>query len=110
MMRNKQLDNNAFYKLPKVLFTEKYKDLSTVAKVLYALLLDRNNLSILNNWIDSSGEVYQYFTIKEVKETLGFGNEKVCKLFKELEEVNLKSGKRMVHDIEIIGIIVVIIN
>ena len=89
-----KLNDGTFYKLPKFLFTERYANLSTDAKVLYALLLDRNNLSIQNKWIDSSDKYYQYFTIKEVKEILGFGNEKVCKLFKELEEVNLISRKR----------------
>ena len=37
----------AFYKVPKVLFTdEKYKTVSTDAKMLYGLLLDRMYLSV----------------------------------------------------------------
>lgn len=90
-MKNK---NNAFYKLPKALFSDKYKSLSTDAKVLYALLLDRNNLSIRNGWIDSNGKYYQYFTIKEAMPLLGFGNQKIIKLFKELESVSLISRKQ----------------
>lgn len=56
--------NFAFYKVPKALFEEKYKSVSTDAKMLYGLLLDRMYLSIKNDWIDKQGRVYQYFTIK----------------------------------------------
>lgn len=54
----------AFYKVPKALFEEKYKSVSTDAKMLYGLLLDRMYLSVKNGWIDKQGRVYQYFTIK----------------------------------------------
>lgn len=52
----------AFYKVPKVLFTdEKYKTVSTDAKMLYGLLLDRMYLSVKNGWVDKQGRVYQLF-------------------------------------------------
>lgn len=80
------MKNDSFYKLPKVLFgDDRYKDISTDAKVLYSLLLDRNSLSVKNGWIDSHGRYYQYFTIKECKTKLNFGHDKIIKLFKELE-------------------------
>lgn len=62
-----------FYKVPKVLFEEKYKSVSTDAKMLYGLLLDRMYLSVKNNWIDKQDRVYQYFTIKSAQEKLHFG-------------------------------------
>ena len=43
--------NFAFYKVPKALFEEKYKSVSTDAKMLYGLLLDRMYLSVKNVWI-----------------------------------------------------------
>lgn len=52
--------NFAFYKVPKALFEEKYKSVSTDAKMLYGLLLDRMYLSVKNGWIDKQGRVYQY--------------------------------------------------
>ena len=52
--------NFAFYKVPKALFEEKYKSVSTDAKMLYGLLLDRMHLSVKNGWIDNQGRVYQY--------------------------------------------------
>lgn len=89
------MKNDSFYKLPKVLFGDaKYKGVSTDTKVLYGLLLDRNSLSVKNGWIDNYGRYYQYFTIKECKEKLNFGHDKIIKLFKELETNGLIIRKR----------------
>ena len=85
--------NFVFYKVPKALFEEKYKSVSTDAKMLYGLLLDRMYLSVKNGWIDKQGSVYQYFTIKSAQEKLHFGHEKICKLF-ELEAADLILRKR----------------
>lgn len=89
------MKNDSFYKLPKVLFgDDRYKDISTDAKVLYSLLLDSNSLSVKNRWIDSHGRYYQYFTIKECKVKLNFGHDKIIKLFKELETNGLIIRRR----------------
>ena len=43
----------AFYRIPKVLFTDEYfRNLSSDAKVLYGLMLDRMALSIRHQWFD----------------------------------------------------------
>lgn len=63
-----------FYKVPKALFTEeKYSPVSTDAKMLYGLLLDRMHLSAKNGWTDKRGRVYQFFTVKEAQDTLFCG-------------------------------------
>ena len=42
-----------FYQMPQVLFTsEKYRDMSNDARVMYALLKDRNSYSVRNHWFD----------------------------------------------------------
>ena len=75
-----------FYRIPKVLFTDHhYKAVSVEAKVLYGLLLDRMSLSIRNGWLDEDGRVYIYFTLEEAIEYLGFGKDKLVKLFQELD-------------------------
>lgn len=80
----------AFYKMPKALFTDdRYKSVSTDAKILYGLLLDRMQLSVKNRWTDKNGRYYQYFTIKQAQDLLHFGHEKICRLFSELESVQL---------------------
>lgn len=76
-----------FYRIPKALFTDhRYKTVSMEAKVLYGLLLDRMSLSIRNGWLDNDGKVYIYFTLEDAIEFLGFGKDKLVKLFKELDK------------------------
>lgn len=73
--------------IPKVLFTDqRYKSVSVEAKLLYGLLLDRMSLSIRNGWLDVDGRVYIYFTLEEAIEFLGFGKDKLVKLFQELDQ------------------------
>ena len=43
----------SFYRIPKALFQEtRFQDLSTDAKTLYGILLDRMSLSAKNGWLD----------------------------------------------------------
>ncbi len=78
-------DSYSFYKIPKMLFSEEiFRTLSTDARVVYGLMLDRMSLSRDNGWIDDEGHVYIYFTVMEIKKALGCGNTKACRLFKEL--------------------------
>ena len=80
------MDNEAFFKMPNVLFTDKYKGLSAEAKLLYGLMLDRMQLSAINGWCDKNGEVFIFYTIAETSEVLGCGHDKATRLHRELEE------------------------
>ena len=76
----------AFYRIPKVLFTDDYfKDLSSDAKVLYGLMLDRMSLSIKNNWIDEEDRVYIIFTLEQVMQYMNCGKDKGVKILAELD-------------------------
>ena len=56
-----------FYRIPKLLMTsEHFRRLSTDAKVLYGLMLDRMSLSMKNHWLDDQGRVYIFFPVEEV--------------------------------------------
>lgn len=80
----------AFIQIPKVLFTsERYQNMSTDAKVLYGILLDRVKLSKKNRWIDEQGRVYIIFPREEAQEILGYKKDKVIRLFRELRKVDL---------------------
>jgi len=84
-----------FYRIPKALITDKaYSTLSTDAKLLYGLLLDRMGLSTKSGWCDEKDRVYIYYTIAAVREDLSCCKEKACKLFEELESVDLITRKR----------------
>ena len=60
----------SFYRIPKALFQEpRFQSLSTDAKTLYGILLDRMSLSAKNGWLDEQGRVFIIFTIEDdVKE------------------------------------------
>ena len=91
-----QSDQFTFYRIPKALFTHpELKYISTEAKVLYGLLLDRMSLSAKNNWVDDSGRVFIIFTIQEVMESLDCAEHKAVNLMNELEKkVKLIERKR----------------
>lgn len=76
----------AFFRIPKLLITEPYfRRLSTDAKLLYGLMLDRMGLSMKNGWMDDDGHVYIYFTLEEACEQLCCKTDKAVKLFAELD-------------------------
>ena len=83
----RQAEQFSFYRVPKILFTEdKFWNVSTDAKLLYGILLDRMNLSAANGWLDDEGRVYIIFTIDEIKSALGCAEKKSVKLLDELEK------------------------
>lgn len=76
----------AFYRIPKVLFTDDYfRNLSSDAKVLYGLMLDRMALSIKNRWIDESNRVYIIFSLEQVMKYMNCGRDKGMKTLAELD-------------------------
>ncbi len=82
-----QAEQFSFYRVPKMLFTEDcFWNISTDAKMLYGILLDRMNLSAKNQWFDDQGRVYIIFTIDEIQGALDCGDKKATKLLDELEK------------------------
>lgn len=76
----------SFYRIPRELVTgDRFKKLSTDAKLLYGLLLDRMGLSAKNGWYDENGRVFIYYTLGEIQEDLSCGHEKAVKLLSELD-------------------------
>lgn len=74
----------AFYRIPKMLFTDRCFDaLSVEAKLLYGMMIDRMELSMRNGWVDDRGKIYIYFTVDEVKERLHCANDKAVRLMRE---------------------------
>ena len=85
-----------YIQVPKVfLYEEYYRDkLSSDAKLLYGLLLDRMKLSIRNNWVNENNEVYLIMTREEVQEILGLSQPTVTKAFNVLKKMNLIEEER----------------
>ena len=85
----------SFYRIPKLLFQDScFQPLSTDAKTLYGILLDRMSLSARNGWLDKAGRVFIIYTVQEVQDSLGCADKKATKLLRELEEYGLIERKR----------------
>lgn len=51
----------SFFRIPRVLIQDpRFKQVSTDAKLLYGLMLDRMSLSMKNGWLDEENRVYLY--------------------------------------------------
>lgn len=87
--RVEESEQFSFFRIPKALFTEKeFEGLSTDAKLLYGILLDRINLSKKNGWVDADGYVYIIYTVAELQEVLNMSHTTVTKLLRELDSVH----------------------
>lgn len=81
-----QADQYSFYRIPKALFQDEYfRCLSSDAKILYGLMLDRMSLSIKNQWFDAKNRAYIYFSIEDIMELLNCGRNKAIKSLQELD-------------------------
>lgn len=85
----------AFYQVPKILITDdQFADITTDAKLLYSLMLDRSALSAKNGWLDENGKVYIYYTLEQIMTDMHCANQKATKLLKELETKGLIERKK----------------
>ncbi|WP_333487147.1 replication initiator protein A, partial [Staphylococcus warneri] len=90
-----EFETSRFYQLPKFLFEDgHFSKMTTDAKVMYALLKDRFELSKINNWIDEENNIYLLYTNKQLCSILQYGEPKIIKLKKELEKFNLIINER----------------
>ena len=85
----------SYFRIPKALFHDcRFRQLSTDARTLYGILLDRMGLSVKNGWLDEQGRVYIIFPVQEVMDALGCADNKATKLFRELEKFGLIERKQ----------------
>ena len=81
-----QAESFSFYRIPRQLVTgAEFRHLSTEAKLLYGMMLDRMGLSARNGWFDDFDRVYIYYTIDEIMEDLCCGHNKAVRLLAELD-------------------------
>lgn len=55
------------------------------AKVLYGLMLDRMSLSMKNQWFDTEGRAYIYYSLEDIMDAMGCSNKKAISIMKELD-------------------------
>lgn len=85
---------NTFFQLPVFLFTSEFKGLSNDAKVLYALLRGRHELSVGNGWENDKGEVYLIMSRVSMAELLDVSENTVLKIVNELKKFELIEEER----------------
>lgn len=79
----------SFYRVPRLLIKdERFKGLSSDAKLLYGLMLDRMSLSMKNGWLDEENRAYIIYTLDTVMEDLGCAKATCVKIMKELDSDN----------------------
>ena len=75
-----------YFRIPRQLITSpRFKQVSTDAKLLYGMLLERMGLSAKNEWYDTNGRVYIYYTVDEISGDMSCGRDKAMKLLAELD-------------------------
>lgn len=93
----------SFTRLPNFLFeAPSFCSLSNEAKLLYAMILRRADLSRKNRWADDYGKIYLYYPINEVCELLHCGRQKAVECgrqkavdtLRELQYADLVSIKK----------------
>lgn len=85
----------SFTQLPNFLFEAPvYQSLSNEAKILYAMILRRTELSRKNGWEDEYGRVYLYYPINEVVDLLHCGRQKAVNILRELQYAELIDIKK----------------
>ena len=78
----------SFFRIPRILIQDpKFKQVSTDAKLLYGLMLDRMSLSMKNGWLDEENRVYIIYTLENIMEDLNCGKDKGVKILAELDTV-----------------------
>ena len=76
----------SFYRVPRILIKDKkFKNLSSDAKLLYGLMLDRMSLSMKNGWLDADNRVYIYYTTESIMNDLSCAKATAIKVLAELD-------------------------
>lgn len=79
----------SFYRVPRLLIKdERFKGLSSDAKLIYGLMLDRMSLSMKNGWLDDENRAYIIYTVDAIMEDLGCSKPTYTKIMRELDSEN----------------------
>ena len=90
-----QSDQFSFYRIPRLLIKDPhFKGLSSDAKLLYGLMLDRMALSMKNHWLDNENRAYIIYSISNVMEDINCSKPTCVKIMKELDSFGLIERKR----------------
>ena len=75
----------SYVPLPRFLMEDSLAGLSSDAKVLYALMLDRASISKVNGFLETDGTIRIYFTVEQAQKKLHRSRQCATRIFRELE-------------------------
>lgn len=85
MYSKDDIDELRFYQIPKALIENpKYKNVSMAAKLMYAIMRDRQYLSQKNNWADEEGHIFFYFDCRSLAKLCNVSTSTINRYKKEL--------------------------
>lgn len=85
----REAEQFSFYRIPKMLIKDqRFSELSSDAKILYGLMLDRMALSVKNEWQDDEDKTYIIYTLEQIMEDLNCAKQKAVKILSELDNKN----------------------
>ena len=84
----------SYIPFPRFLMEDSLADLSNDAKVLYALMLDRDSISKVNGFIEADGTIRLYFTVEQAQKKLHRSRQCATRIFKKLEACGLIYRKK----------------
>ena len=87
--------NFRYVRMPRRMFSDsRYADMRLDAKLAYAFLLDRLPLSVRNGWVNEQGEAFIVFPRSALSKTMGIGERRVSRAFRQLVEKGLVREER----------------
>lgn len=90
-----QSEQFSFYRIPRLLIKDQhFKGLSSDAKLLYGLMLDRMALSMKNHWLDNENRAYIIYSISNVMDDINCSKPTCVKIMKKLDSFGLIERKR----------------
>lgn len=85
----KEFKENLFLLIPRFMMKGKYATTIFESKIIYAVLLEKKNLIMQNNWVDDNGFVFVRINIEQMLKETNFENKDLTKALLDLKKHEL---------------------
>lgn len=93
-INNMELNTGYYMQLPKVLFSKEFKNVNSDAKIVYALLKDRYQISAYKKFTNKQGDIVVIYPREKIAEKLNISIPTVRKAIKKLSDMGLIEEER----------------
>lgn len=88
------LNTGYYMQLPKILFSKEFREVKSDAKLIYALLRDRHQISFFKKMTNKKGEIFIIYPREKMAEILNISLPTARKAMKQLTEMGLIEEER----------------